>query len=149
EPLPPLPLAEWEPTKITLHLWAQIVGKVRLASVPPKNHWWHVTLYPHVHGLSTRLMHAKDGTGFEIRFDFVDHRLVVETATSAESFALENGRTVAAFDKRLPEILRELGVDAQIVESPFGVPMTTPFPEDTEHASYDPEAVGRFWRVLD
>jgi hypothetical protein len=149
EALPPLPLADWEPTKATLHLWAQIVGKVRMASVPPKNHWWHVTLYPDVHGLTTRLMHAQDGTGFEIRFDFVEHRLVVETASAAESFALEDGLTVAAFDEKLHAILRGLGVDVRIVENPFGLPVTTPFPQDAEHASYDPEAVGRFWRALD
>ena len=138
EPLPPLPLADWEPTKVTLHLWAQIVGKVKMASVPPKNHWWHVPLYLDVHGLTTRLMHAKDGTGFEIRFDFVDHRLVVETAAAAESFALEDGLTVAAFDEQLHATLRGLGVDVTIVESPFGVPVTTPFTQDAEHASYDP-----------
>jgi hypothetical protein len=149
EALPPLPLADWEPTKATLHLWAQIVGKVRMASVPPKNHWWHVTLYPDVHGLTTRLMHAQDGTDFEIRLDFVDHRLVVETASAAEAFALEDGLTVAAFDEKLHAILRGLGVDVRIVENPFGLPVTTPFPQDAEHASYDPEAVGRFWRALD
>src|SRR5215468_4555609 len=130
EPLPPLPLAEWEPTRITLHLWTQIVGKVRMASMPPKNHWWHVTLYPDVHGLTTRLMHAKDGTSFEIRFDFVDHRLVVETADAVESFALEHGLSVAAFDGQLHATLRGLGVDVAILENPFGVPMTTPFPQD-------------------
>jgi hypothetical protein len=149
EPLPPLPLADWEPTKTTLHLWAQIVGKVRMASSPPKNHWWHVTLYPDVHGLTTRLMHAKDGTGFEIRFDFVGHRLVVETASDVESFALVDGLTVAAFDEHVHAILRGLGVDVPIVENPFGVPVTTPFPDDDEHASYDPEAVRRFWHTLD
>jgi hypothetical protein len=149
EPLPPLPLTEWEPTKITLHLWAQIVGKVRMATVPPKNHWWHVTLYPDVHGLSTRLMHAQDGTGFEIRFDFVHHRLVVETTSTTESFALEDGLTVAAFYEQLHAILGGLGLDVGIGENPFGVPVTTPFPQDVEHGSYDPEAVGRFWRALD
>ncbi|HWQ02688.1 MAG TPA: DUF5996 family protein [Gaiellaceae bacterium] len=149
EPLPPLPFADWEPTKVTLHLWAQIVGKVKMASVPPKNQWWHVPLYLDVRGLTTRPMHAQDGTGFEIRFDFVDHRLVVETASAAESFALENGLTVAAFDEQLHANLRGLGVDVTIVETPFGLPVTTPFTQDAGHASYDPRAVERFWRVLD
>ncbi len=85
EPLPPLPLEEWEPTKDTLHLWVQIVGKVKMASLPPKNHWWHVPLYVDVRGLTTRLLHSADGTGFEIRFDFADHELVVETASSSRS----------------------------------------------------------------
>jgi hypothetical protein len=145
--LPPLPYPEWEPTKETLHLWVQIVGKVKMASLPPKNHWWHVPLYVDVRGLTTRLLHAQDGTGFEIRFDFADHRLVVETATSERSFELIDGLSVADFDTQLHGALGEL--DVTILEKPFGVPMTTPFPDDREHASYDADAVERFWRVLD
>jgi hypothetical protein len=147
--LPPLPYPDWEPTKETLHLWAQIVGKVKLASSPPKNHWWQVPLYLDVHGLTTRLLHGTSGEGFEIRFDFVTHRLVVETATREESFPLVDGLSVSAFDEQLHAMLGRLGVDVPIVEKPFGLPMTTPFPEDREHASYDAEAVERFWRVLD
>ena len=147
--LPPLPYPDWAPTKETLHLWVQIVGKVKLASSPPKNHWWHVPLYVDVHGLTTRLLHGQNGDGFEIRFDFVGHRLVVETAAAEESFPLADGLSVAEFDEHLHAALRRLGVDVPIVEHPFGVPTTTPFPEDREHASYDPEAVERFWRVLD
>jgi uncharacterized protein DUF5996 len=147
--LTPLPYPDWEPTKQTLHLWAQIVGKVKLASAPPKNHWWHVPLYLDVHGLTTRLLHGRNGDGFEIRFDFVRHRLVVETAATEESFALVDGLSVAAFDEQLHASLGRLGVDVPIVEKPFGVPTTTAFPEDREHASYDADAVERFWRVLD
>jgi hypothetical protein len=148
-PLPPLPFPDWEPTKETLHLWAQIVGKVKLATAPPKNHWWHVPLYLDVHGLTTRLLHRADGTPFEIRFDFADHRLVVETPAREESFALVDGLSVATFDRELHATLDRLGLDVTIVERPFGVPMTTPFAEDEEHRSYDAEAVERFWRVLD
>ena len=148
EPLPPLPLEEWEPTKDTLHLWVQIVGKVKMASLPPKNHWWHVPLYVDVRGLTTRLLHSADGTGFEIRFDFVDHELVVETASSNRSIELVDGLSVADFDARLHGALGEL--DVTILEQPFGIPaFTTPFPDDREHATYDAEAVTRFWRVLD
>ncbi len=147
--LPPLPYPPWERTKETLHLWAQIVGKVKLASSPPKNHWWHVPLYVDVHGLTTRVLHSRDATAFEIRFDFAAHRLVVETARREESFELADGLSVAAFDDQLHAALGALGVDLPIVEKPFGVPMTTPFPDDDEHASYDAEAVERFWRVLD
>ena len=147
--LPALPLAEWEATKDTLHLWVQIVGKVRMASTSPRNHWWHVPLYVGVRGLTTRRMHAADGTGFEIRFDFVDHRLVIETSRGdAESFALSDGLSVAGFDEQLHASLARLGIDVAIVESPFGVPMTTRFPDDREHASYDRDAVERFWRIL-
>jgi len=148
--LPALPLEDWEATKNTLHLWAQIVGKVRMASTAPRNHWWHVPLYVDVRGLTTRRMHAADGVVFQIRFDFVDHRLVVETnAGSVESFPLVDGLSVADFDRKLHETLAGLGVDVAITESPFGVPMTTPFQADDEHASYDPGAVERFWRILD
>jgi hypothetical protein len=147
--LPELPLAEWEDTKRTLHLWAQIVGKIRMASTAPRNHWWHVPLYVDVRGLTTRRLHA-NGVTFQIDFDFLEHRLVVKTSGGAvESFDLVDGVSVAEFDERLHATLARLGVDVAIQEQPFGVPMTTPFPDDREHASYDPDAVGRFWRILD
>src|SRR5205823_5991855 len=107
--LPALPLAAWQDTKTTLHLWAQIVGKVRLASTSPRNHWWNVTLYVDVRGLTTRRMHAANGVTFEIAFDFVDHRLLVATNGGAvESFDLVDGLSVAAFDAKLHEALRRL-----------------------------------------
>jgi hypothetical protein len=147
--LPPLPLEAWEPTKTTLHLWCQVVGKVRLASTAPRNHWWHVPLYVGIRGLTTRRMHTADAT-FQIDLDLVEHALRVRTAAGAEeSFPLVDGLSVAAFDEQLHDALRRLGVDVEIRESPFGVPMTTPFPEDREHASYDPEYVQRFFTVLD
>src|SRR5919204_4636180 len=97
--LPELPLESWESTKDTLHLWAQIVGKIRLASTAPRNHWWHVPLYVDVRGLTTRPMRAPSGVAFSIDFDFVDHRLVVRTSDGAtESFALADGLSVAEFD---------------------------------------------------
>jgi hypothetical protein len=149
-PLPPLPLEGWEPTKTTLHLWVQIVGKVRLASTPPRNHWWHVPLYVDVRGLTTRRMHSPGGVTFQIDFDFVDHRLVVRTNTGAvESFALHDGLSVAAFDTELHGTLARLGIDVAIRESPFGLPTTTPFPADRTHAAYDRDAVERFWQILD
>jgi hypothetical protein len=148
--LPPLPLAEWEETKTTLQLWAQIVGKIRMASTTPLNHWWNVSLYLDVRGLTTRRMHAANGISFEIVFDFVDHRLVVATnAGAVESFELVDGLSVAAFDERVHATLARLGVDVAIREEPYGVPSTTPFPADREHAAYDRDAVQRFWRVLD
>jgi Family of unknown function (DUF5996) len=147
--LPPLPYPDWEPTKETLHLWVQIVGKVKMATTAPKNHWWHVPLYLDTHGLTTWLLHSPHGTGFEIRFDFVDHLLVVETGRAARLFELADGLSVAAFDGRLHAELAGLDLDVAILEKPFGVPMTTPFQDDTEHASYDRDAVELFWRVLD
>jgi len=147
--LPELHLADWRPTKDTLHLYGQVVGKIRLATTAPRNHWWNVTLYLDVRGLTTRrLRHA--GKTFQIDFDFVDHRLHVRTMDGAhESFALEEGLAVADFDANLHDALRRLGVDVEIREEPFGVPMTTPFPEDREHAAWDRDYVERFWHVLD
>jgi hypothetical protein len=146
--LPPLPLAEWEATKDTLHLWAQIVGKVRMASSPPRNHWWHATLFVDVRGLTTGPIPAPTGVTFRIDFDLVDHRLVVGASDGAiESFPLE-GLSVAGFDERLHATLAQLGIDVAIREIPFGIPVTTPFPDDTEHASYDADAVERFFLAL-
>ena len=148
--LPELPLTRWEETKQTLHLWAQIVGKVRMSSTAPRNHWWHVPLYVDVRGLTTRRMHARSGVAFEIDFDFVDHRLVVATNRGeVESFALVDGLSVAEFDEKLHTTLAALGIDVEIREQPFGVPVTTPFPQDREHASYDRDAVERFWHILE
>jgi hypothetical protein len=148
--LPSLPLSKWERTKTTLHLWAQIVGKVRMASTPPRNHWWHVPLYVDVRGLTTRRMHARGAVAFEITFDFIDHRLVVATNRGTlESFELADGLSVAEFDERLHMALDGLGIEVSIREIPLGVPTTTPFPADREHAAYDRDAVERFWRILD
>ncbi|HEX4212287.1 MAG TPA: DUF5996 family protein [Candidatus Dormibacteraeota bacterium] len=148
--LPALPLQEWEPARDTLHLWVQIVGKVRMASSAPRNHWWHVPLYVDVHGLTTRRLHSRAGITFQVDLDLLRHRLVASTGDGEEeSFALETGLSVAAFDERLHAALRRLGVDVAIREVPYGVPWTTPFPEDHEHAAYDPDAARRFWRILD
>jgi hypothetical protein len=147
--LPELRLADWRPTKDTLHLYCQIVGKVRLATTPPRNHWSNAPLYVGVRGLTTRRLHHA-GTTFEIELDLVDHAAVVRTADGrVRAFALADGVSVADFDARLHTALRELGVDVEIRELPFGVPMKTPFPEDVEHASWDRGAVERFGRVLD
>ena len=147
--LPELRIAGWRPTKDTLHLYAQIVGKVRLAATPPRNHWWHAPLFVDVRGLTTGSLRHGDTT-FEIAFDFVDHELVVRTLDGrARSFPLADGLAVADFDAQLHAALAELGVDVAIRERPFGVPMTTPFGEDTEHASWDRDAVERFHRALD
>ena len=147
--LPELQLADWRPTKDTLHLYAQILGKIRLATTPPRNHWWNAALYVDVRGLTTRRLHHQ-GTTFEINIDFVDHALVVETADGrTRSFELGGGVAVADFDARLHSALRALGVDVEIKEQPFGVPMTTPFTRDVEHASWDRDAIERFGRVLD
>lgn len=147
--LPGLHLADWFATRDTLHLYCQIIGKVRLATTPPRNHWWNAPLYVDVRGLTTRRLHHSYTT-FEITLDFVDHALVVRTADGkTRSFELGRGLPVADFDAAVHEILRALGIDVTIKEEPFGVPMKTPFKQDTEHAAWDRDAVERFGSVLD
>jgi hypothetical protein len=146
---PELRLADWRATKDTLHLYTQIVGKVRLATTPPRNHWWNVPLYVDVRGLTTRRLHHS-GTTFEITLDFLDHALVIRTGDGrTRSFELGTGLPVADFDALLHASLADLGLDIRIKQRPFGVPMTTPFPQDHEHASWDRDAVRRFGRILD
>jgi hypothetical protein len=147
--LPELNFADWRETKDTLHLYLQIVGKIRMQLAPPRNHWWHVTLYVDTRGLTTRRLHHRDTT-FDIRLDFVDHALVVSTDEGqTEGFPILDGLSVAHFDGELHRTLHELGLDVEIRERPFGLPIKTPFPEDVEHASWDRDAVERFWRILD
>src|SRR3954469_9231810 len=147
--LPELHLADWRPTKDTLHLYCQIVGKIRLATTPPRNHWWNVPLYVDVRGLTTRRLHHRETT-FDITLDLVDHTVVVRTADGrGDGFELHDGLDVAEFDRRLHGVLGGPGVDVDTPDLPFGVPMTTPFPSDHEHAAWDREYVERFWETLD
>ena len=146
-PLPPLPLEQWEATKDTLHLWAQIVGKTRLALMPMRNHWWNVTLYPSARGLTTRRM-TVDAHNLELEIDLVEHRLAARTTDADATFELHDGLSVADFYRSLRQALSDVGVTADIRAEPFGVPTTTPFATDDEHASYDPDAASRFLRVL-
>jgi Family of unknown function (DUF5996) len=145
---PPLPYEEWKPTKETLHRYAQIVGKVRMSLVPFRNHWWHVTLYVSPRGLRTGPMPSGELT-VEIELDFIDHRVHVRSSEGrAESFALRDGLSCARFYGALFAALRKVGVDVEIRAEPFDLGGGPPFPEDTEHASYDAEAVVRWWRIL-
>ena len=146
--LPALPLDEWQATKDTLHLWAQIVGKVRLASTTFRNHWWHAPLYVSARGLTTTRL-GYGSTAFDIEFDFTEHQLVARTdGGETERMALRDGLSVAAFYDELMALLGGLGIGVEIRAEPFGVPATPPFPDDTEHASYDAAYVERFWRLL-
>ena len=144
------PLAEWEATKQTLHLWVQIVGKIKMASSPPRNHWWHVPLYVDARGLTTRLLQSENGLGFTIDLDFLDHHLRVRSDEGAvEELPLHDGLSVAEFYSGVHSILRQLSVDVAIVDVPYRIPVTTPFPADRAHASYDAEVVRKFWRALE
>jgi hypothetical protein len=145
---PPLPLAGWMGTRQTLHRYTQIVGKVRMALVPFRNHWWHVTLYVDTRGLTTGPMPLPDGRSLEIAFDFVDHRLVATTSGGdLRSFDLRHGLACGDFYGQLFGILEALGVEVEIYPAPYdlGGPLLS---EDREHDAYDAEAVVRYWTVL-
>jgi len=145
--LPPLPLAPWEDTKETLHLFLQIVGKIRMNTHPKLNHWWHVTLYPSSRGLTTgRIPYG--GADFEIAFDFIQHTLTVSRCDGrARSFALA-GLSVAAFYDKVFSALKEVDIEVSIRAVPYDRPYTTPFAQDTEHASYNGAHVHAYWRAL-
>ena len=144
---PPLRYADWADTAQTLHMWLQIAGKIRMASTPPVNHSWHVTLYVSARGLTTSPMMSDDGL-FEIEFDFIDHRLVIRTTEGEErSFPLQP-MTVAAFYDRIMSVLGELKLHVKINPKPSEVESPIPFDEDTTHHTYDRDAAFRFWRTL-
>ena len=148
EAFPDIPLEAWRPTKNTLHLYCQIVGKIRLAMHPRMNHWWHVPLYVTPRGLSTRTIPFSGGN-FEIEFDFHEHKLAISTSDGKfEDFALFDGLTVADFYSSLFSNLAKLGIDPKIKPIPYEAPSTTPFPEDVENKSYDKQYVERFHRTL-
>lgn len=145
--LPELPLSEWQPTRDTLHMWMQIVGKVRMVLSPPVNHWWHVTLYISPRGLTTSAIPWSGGL-FEIRFDFIDHQLVFETSGGATRRVPLVPRTVADFYADVTKTLSDLGIEAEIHPVPDEVPDPLPFEEDRVHRIYDRDQAERFWRAL-
>jgi hypothetical protein len=146
--LPEIPLKDWRSTKDTLHLYCQIVGKVRLAMHPRLNHWWHVPLYVTPRGLSTHTIPHKGGS-FEIEFDFCDHELKIRTSGGRiEDFALFDGLTVADFYSSVFANLAKLGIKPAIKPIPYEAPSTTPFPDDSSNKSYDKEYVKRFHQTL-
>jgi hypothetical protein len=146
--LPKLPLDKWESSKNTLHLYLQIVGKVRMALFPRMNHWWHVPLYVSYRGLTTRPI-PYDGRMIDISFDFIDHQLHVSCSDDRiESFPLQ-GQSVASFYQSLMDILTKLGVQVSIIAKPYDLPFSNiPFAEDTEHASYDAEWIKKYWQTM-
>jgi hypothetical protein len=144
---PSLPFEEWGETCATLHMWTQVVGKVRLAQAPHVNHWWQVPLYVSARGLTTSPVPYGRKT-FQIDFDFVEHKLVIETS-DGDGRALELApRTVADFYREFTSRMRELQLDVKIWTTPVEVPDPVPFERDETHKSYDPEYANRFWRAL-
>jgi hypothetical protein len=144
---PSLPLEEWKDTYATLHMWTQIVGKIRLMQSPPVNHWWQVPLYVTARGLTTSPI-PYETRSFQIDFDFIDHQLLINTSDGAAKTLPLEPRSVADFYRELMATLRALGIEVKIRATPDEVQNPIPFAEDQAHASYDPEYANRFWRIL-
>ena len=147
---PALPLEQWEATYRTLHMWTQIVGKIRLALTPLQNHWWNTALYVNTRGLTTSPIPYLGGA-FEIQFDFVHHRLELRTSagtTGGERALALSPKSVAAFYRELLSLVRGAGIDVKINPKPQEVPNPIPLDQDDTHASYDPEYANRLWRIL-
>src|SRR6266403_1161147 len=144
---PELPTAAWREAYATLHLWTQIIGKIRLVRSPWLNHSWHVALYVTARGLTTSPI-PDGGRSFQIDLDFIDHALRISTSDgAARGFALA-GQSVASFYAGVMADLAVLGIPTAIDETPNELPEPVRFSQDNQHASYDPEAVGRFHQIL-
>jgi hypothetical protein len=144
---PGLPFSEWRDTCATLHMWTQVIGKIRLAQAPLINHWWQVPLYVTSRGLTTSPI-PYGARAFQIDFDFIEHRLTI-TASDGASDGFELGtHTVADFYSETMRRLKAIGLDIRIWTTPVEIPDPIPFEQDQQHAAYDPEYANRFWRVL-
>jgi hypothetical protein len=141
-----LPFDSWKDTLATLHMWTQVVGKVRLKLCPLVNHFWNVTFYLTARGMTTEAMPYESGT-VEVRFDFIDHKLLIETDQGRTAEIALKPQSVAEFYTKFMAAIANLGVTTKIWTMPCEVPNPTPFEQDQAHASYDPEAVNKFWRI--
>jgi hypothetical protein len=147
---PTLPLEEWEDTKNTLHLYLQIIGKIRLKTFPKMNHWWHVPFYITSRGIATRPIPHED-LQFEMSFDFIDHVFSISTTEGQrKNITLKDGLSVSEFYTQVFTHLDKLGIHPKIWAVPYDIPEISdvPFQEDTTHKSYDREHVTRFWSIL-
>lgn len=144
---PELPLGAWKDTYATLHMWTQIVGKVRLALAPHVNHWWQVPLYVNACGLTSSAIPYGDRT-FEVQFDFVEHQLVITVSDGQIKSMPLRPQSVAAFYAEFMAALRSLGIEVRIWPMPVEIPNPIRFDRDEQHTSYDRLHVERFWRIL-
>jgi len=144
---PSLPLEEWKDTYATLHMWTQIVGKIRLVKTPLINHWWNSTFYVTPRGLTTSAI-PTDHRIFGIDFDFIDHKLIIQVSDGTTKSLPLSPRSVADFYSDLMVTLKSIGIEVTLHARPDEVPDPIPFAEDHVHASYDPEYANRFWRIL-
>ena len=144
---PPLPYESWKDNYATLHMWSQIVGKVALAAAAPMNHSWGIALHLTSRGLTTALL--PHGTrSFTIAFDFIDHRLVIDTSDGHVRTIELRPRTVADFYREVMALLDQMSLPVKIWPMPVEIPSPIRFDQDVEHRSYDPSAVSRFWQTL-
>src|SRR6202158_177254 len=146
-PWPPLPVSAWADTYATLHMWTQVVGKIRLALAPRVNHWWHVALYVNARGLTTSPIPHDDRT-FEITFDFVDHQLRLDVSNGDRRTLALAPMTVEEFYRNVMKTLGDLSLGTRIWPMPVEVPSPVRFDQDHHHASYDAEWVHRWWDIL-
>jgi len=144
---PALPLHSWNDTLATLHMWMQIVGKVRLALSPYLNHWWEVPLYVTASGLTTSAIPYDAGV-FEISFDFIDHKLDIATSSGQHRTLSLYHRTVAGLYREFMELLHSLNIQVKIWPMPVEIQNPIRFDQDVTHRSYDPTYANRFWRIL-
>jgi hypothetical protein len=144
---PELPLEEWKDTYATLHMWTQIVGKVRLALSPRVNHWWQVPLYVNSLGLTTSPIPYLQRT-FEVQFNFIEHQLSISVSDGQLKILSLRPQTVAAFYAEFLSTLRSLGIDGRIWPMPVEIPDPIRFDQDNQHSSYDRVYVERFWKIL-
>lgn len=147
ELLPSLPYDSWKDSLATLHMWAQIVGKLRLNLCPLVNHWWNVPFYLSARGMTTSPMPYRHGT-VEVQFDFIDHKLLIATDDGRLSAIALAPQSVAQFYEKFIAALTALTVDADIWTTPCEIPDPVPFERDNMHKSYDPAAVHKFWTIL-
>ena len=147
EPWPALPFESWSDTCATLHMWTQIVGKIRLVQSPWINHSWHATLYVTARGLTTSPI-PYGYRAFQIDFDFIDHALIVQSSDGGSGRVSLKPQSVAAFYAALMTQMNELGLQVEIHRTPNEVPDAIPFDEDETHRPYDGDYACRFWRVL-
>lgn len=144
---PPLPLDSWRDTYATLHMWTQIVGKVRMNLTPPLNHYWHVPYYLTARGITTTRIPYGD-RAFELTFDFLGHQLILETSDGISKSLPLIPRSVADFYSEFLELLRSANIQVKISPMPMEIPNPIPFDQDRVHASYDAKSVEAFWRIL-
>jgi Family of unknown function (DUF5996) len=147
DPWPALPLEAWRPTYHNLHMWTQIVGKVRLELTPKTNHWWNVPLYVSARGLTTSPI-PYHGLVFEVQFDFLQHKLLLDRCDGLHEELSLAPRTVADFYAEFMAALRSLDIEISIYAKPVEVPDPVPFAEDRRYKAYDADATHRFWRIL-